>query len=129
MSVRFLHKLLAEAHEDHGDLCPRGGAVRGKGRRAGAADDPRAAGPLHGGDGILGHIKSIGVAQDIGVLTDGHIIALLLGEAIQHSGQLLPGDGVIGAEQAVALHIVVVVLACVLLSLSTADLNPMAGLW
>ena len=101
----------------------KGGAV------AGAVDDPGAHGPLHGGDGILTEIGHILIGQDIGVLTDGHIVALLLGEAIQHGGQLLPGDGVIGAEQAVTLHIVVVVLVCGLLSLSTAAHKPRAGLW
>ena len=122
--------LFTKPHQHRRRLSAGGLALGGEGAAvAGAVDDPGSAGPLHGGDGILGHIKSIGVAQDIGVLTDGHIIALLLSEAIQHSGQLLPGDGVIGAEQAVALHIVVVVLACVLLSLSTVAHNPMAGLW
>ena len=89
----------------------------------------RAAGPLEGGDGILTEIGHIRIGQDIGVLTDGHIIALGLGVAPQHGGKLLPGDGVVGTAQAVTLHIVVVVLVCGLLSLSTAAHKPRAGLW
>ena len=53
-------------------LGSEGGAV------AGAVDDSGAHGPLHGRDGILTEIGHIRIGQDIGVLTDGHIIALLL---------------------------------------------------
>ena len=45
---------------------------------AGTVDDSGAHGPLHGRDGILTEIRHIRIGQDIGVLTDGHIIALLL---------------------------------------------------
>ena len=38
-----------------------------------------AAGPLHSGDGVLGHIKGIVIGQNIGVLPDAHIIPLVLG--------------------------------------------------
>lgn len=70
---------LTEPHE-HDRRLGAGGLALGaeSGAVAGAVDDSSAHGPLHGGDGILTEIGHIRIGQDIGVLTDGHIIALLL---------------------------------------------------
>ena len=70
---------LTEPHE-HDRRLGAGGLALGAegGGVAGAVDDSGAHGPLHGGDGILTEIGHIRIGQDIGVLTDGHIIALLL---------------------------------------------------
>lgn len=56
------HIFLTEPHEHDRRLSPGGLALGSKGGAvAGAADDASAAGPLHGGDGILGILKSYGM--------------------------------------------------------------------
>ena len=73
------HIFLTEPHEHHRRLGAGGLALGSEdGAVAGTVDDSGAHGPLHGRDGILTEIGHIRIGQDIGVLTDGHIIALLL---------------------------------------------------
>ena len=63
------HVFFAKPHQHRRRLSAGGLALGGEGAAvAGAADDPRAAGPLEGGDGILGHSKGVGIAEDVGVL-------------------------------------------------------------
>ena len=50
----------AKPHEHGGDLGSRGLALGGEGALAGAAHDPRTAGPLHGGNRVLAQIREAG---------------------------------------------------------------------
>ena len=95
--------LFAKPFQHHGHLRSCGLALRCEGAFAGAVHDARAAGPLHGGDGILTQIRKVGVAEEVGILTDGHVIALVNRVAVQDRRKLLPRHGIIRAEQAVAV--------------------------
>ena len=55
------HIVFAEPHEHGGDLSTGGVALRVE-VAAVALDDARAAGPLHGGDGVLADLQGVGVA-------------------------------------------------------------------
>ena len=54
---------ITKSHQHRRRLSAGGLALGGEGAAvAGAADESRAAGPLEGGDGVLGHSKGVGVA-------------------------------------------------------------------
>ena len=53
---------LTEPLQHHRRLGPGGGALGVQPPVGGAVEDPRAAGPLQGRDGVLRHIKGVGVA-------------------------------------------------------------------
>ena len=88
----------AELHQHLSGLHTGGGASGIQVTTGLAGQDTLAAGPLHGGDGPLADGEGIVVAQDVGVLANAHVSALIACIGAQHNGHLLAGDGIVRAE-------------------------------
>ena len=69
---------LAEPHQHHRKLGSCGGALWVQPPAGGALNDAGAAGPLHGRDRVFTQVREVRVTEDVGILTDRHIISLQL---------------------------------------------------
>ena len=92
--------VLTEIHEDLSHLSPGGGAGGGNLIAAHAGDQAGVYRPAHGLRRPAGDGGAVGVSGQ--VTGSGDVIALVLGEPVQDQGQLLPGEGVVGAEAGLA---------------------------
>ena len=89
-----------EVPQDGGGLGPGGGAS-GQQFAVAAVDEPVAIGPAHGRCGPRADRPFVG---ELGEVPLGRqVIALILGVVVQHLGELLPADRVVGGELPVSL--------------------------
>lgn len=65
LSLSSLDNILAEAHQDSGDLGAVGGVLRAEGRGGGAGDEPGADGPAQGVAGVGADTRVVIVAGDV----------------------------------------------------------------
>ena len=65
------------AHQNSRSLCA-GGSALGHQLAGGALEQTCAAGPLHGGEGVVADLRGVQIAEDVGVLAHAHVVALIL---------------------------------------------------
>ena len=87
---RLLCHILAEPHENGGNLGPGGIACGLQGAILHALDDVLRHRPSHGGLGIVLDLIGVGIAGEVS--GGGHVVALGLGVAVENGHQLLPGE-------------------------------------
>ena len=100
MRKPLLCELSRRAHHDGRDL-RAGGVVLRHELVVVALEDARAAGPLESGDGVLGDLEGIVIAEDIRLFTDGDVRAVGLGIAVEDRCDLFAGYGQSRSERGI----------------------------
>src|SRR5699024_2864101 len=95
----FCQQLLVEPHQNASRLGTGGGASGLQSAVVVAVDECVAVGPGHGGEGPL--LYGIAVGEGGKVALGGEVIVLVRCVVVEHLGEFLAGDGLIGTEGSV----------------------------